>query len=554
MKSLISRSFIQKIIKSEIKKDYFKKIHTRFPPYPNGYLHIGHAKSICLNFGIARKYRGKCNLRIDDTNPIEKRSFERYVHSIKKDIKWLGFNWDGEVRYASNYQEMFYKYAVELIQKKLAYVDHLDRNSIKEYRGNFNQVGKNSPYRDRTVEENLELFKKMKSGLYEEGRICLRAKIDMYSPYMILRDPVLYRIKKNIEKSDDLRCKKFTIYPTYDFAHCISDALEGITHSLCTLEFRENRRLYDWILNNISIVHKPKQYEFSRLNLEYTVMSKRKLSQLIDLKMVESWEDPRLPTISGMRRRGYTAESIRMFCQKIGVTKQESRIEMKVLESCVRKDLDLFSQRMMGVLNPVLLIIENMKQDEEHNLIIFRHPKNRKMGVKFLKFNNRLYVDKFDFLKKDGDLDPLLFEKMFRLRHAYTIEINRVERDKQKNISKIYCQYKKKPMDQFFDKSKRTRKIIHWVSAKYGIRAEFRIFNHLFTEPYPGENFLKSFNSDSMLLKQGIVEPNLLDFQKGEPFQLEREGYFCIDSTSDYSRNSKLIINQTVSLKRTKDE
>ncbi|MDO1711900.1 glutamine--tRNA ligase, partial [Proteus mirabilis] len=429
-------NFIRQIIDEDLATGKHNSVHTRFPPEPNGYLHIGHAKSICLNFGIAQDYQGKCNLRFDDTNPV-KEDVE-YINSIQKDVQWLGFQWDGNVHYSSDYFDQLYQYAIELINKGLAYVDELSAEEIREYRGTLKEPGKNSPYRSRSVEENLALFEKMRAGGFEEGKACLRAKIDMASPFIVMRDPVLYRIKFAEHHQTG---NKWCIYPMYDFTHCISDALENITHSLCTLEFQDNRRLYDWVLDNITIPCHPRQYEFSRLNLEYTVMSKRKLNQLVTENIVDGWDDPRMPTISGLRRRGYTAESIREFCQRIGVTKQDNNVEMASLEACIRDDLNENAPRAMAVIDPVRLVIENMPEGEEI-LTAPNHPNKPEMGTREVPFSREIYIDRADFKEEaNRQYKRLVLGKEVRLRNAYVIKAERVEKDEQGEITTIYCTY-----------------------------------------------------------------------------------------------------------------
>lgn len=425
-------NFIRQIIDEDLATGKHNSVHTRFPPEPNGYLHIGHAKSICLNFGIAQDYQGKCNLRFDDTNPV-KEDVE-YINSIQKDVQWLGFQWDGNVHYSSDYFDQLYQYAIELINKGLAYVDELSAEEIREYRGTLKEPGKNSPYRSRSVEENLALFEKMRAGGFEEGKACLRAKIDMASPFIVMRDPVLYRIKFAEHHQTG---NKWCIYPMYDFTHCISDALENITHSLCTLEFQDNRRLYDWVLDNITIPCHPRQYEFSRLNLEYTVMSKRKLNQLVTENIVDGWDDPRMPTISGLRRRGYTAESIREFCQRIGVTKQDNNVEMASLEACIRDDLNENAPRAMAVIDPVRLVIENMPEGEEI-LTAPNHPNKPEMGTREVPFSREIYIDRADFKEEaNRQYKRLVLGKEVRLRNAYVIKAERVEKDEQGEITTI---------------------------------------------------------------------------------------------------------------------
>ncbi|EFO44759.1 glutamine--tRNA ligase, partial [Vibrio parahaemolyticus AQ4037] len=430
-------NFIRQIIDKDLADGKHTSVHTRFPPEPNGYLHIGHAKSICLNFGIAQDYQGQCNLRFDDTNP-EKEDIE-YVESIKKDVNWLGFEWDGEVCYSSNYFDKLYEYAIELINKGLAYVDELSPEQIREYRGTLKEPGKPSPYRDRSVEENLALFEKMRAGEFEEGKACLRAKIDMGSSFMVMRDPVLYRVRfATHHQTGD----KWCIYPMYDFTHCISDALEGITHSICTLEFMDNRRLYDWVLDNITIDCRPHQYEFSRLNLEYTVMSKRKLNQLVTEKLVNGWDDPRMPTVSGLRRRGFTPASIREFCKRIGVTKQENMIEFSSLESCIRDDLNENAPRAMAVLDPVKVVIENFEVGAVENLTLANHPNKPEMGEREVPFTREVWIEREDFREEaNKKYKRLVLGKEVRLRGAYVIKAERVEKDAEGNITTIYCTY-----------------------------------------------------------------------------------------------------------------
>lgn len=420
-------NFIRQIIDRDLEEHKFTSIRTRFPPEPNGYLHVGHAKSICLNFGLARDYNGKCNLRFDDTNPSKEDT--EYVDSIKQDVEWLGFKWDGEPKYSSNYFDKLYGYAVELINQGLAYVDELSPDEIREYRGTLTQPGRNSPYRDRSVEENLALFEKMKNGEFKEGTACLRAKIDMASSFICMRDPVIYRIKfQSHHQTGDRWC----IYPMYDFTHCISDALEGITHSICTLEFQDNRRLYDWVLEHISLNSptRPHQYEFSRLNLEYCLTSKRKLKYLVDEKIVDGWDDPRMPTISGMRRRGFTPASIREFCSRIGVTKQENVVQMSALENCVREDLNNVAPRAMAVLDPVKVVIENYPADQEEVQKAPNHPTDQQAGERDLHFTREIYIDRADFREEaNKQYKRLVLGKYVRLRYSYIIRAERCDKD-----------------------------------------------------------------------------------------------------------------------------
>lgn len=537
-------NFIRQIIDEDLATGKHTYIHTRFPPEPNGYLHIGHAKSICLNFGIAEDYHGQCNLRFDDTNPV-KEDVE-YVDSIQEDVKWLGFNWSGNVKYSSDYFDDLYKYAIELIKKGLAYVDELSSATICKYRGTLKLPGKNSPYRDRSIKQNLQLFDKMRAGGFEEGKACLRAKIDMSSSFIVMRDPVLYRIKyaKHHQSGN-----KWCIYPMYDFTHCISDALEGITHSLCTLEFQDNRRLYNWILDNININCHPRQYEFSRLNLAYTVMSKRKLNQLVAEHKVENWDDPRMPTISGLRRRGYTAASIREFCRRIGVTKQNNIVEMAIFESCIRDDLNESAPRAMAVLDPIKLVIENMPADEQM-LTMHNHPNKPEMGFRQVPFSRELYTDRADFCEEaNRQYKRLVLGKKVRLRYAYIVQANRVDKDSAGNITTIYCTYDADTLNKDPANGSKVKGVIHWVSALHALPAEIRLYDRLFTVPNPAaeENFLATINPDSLVIRYGFVEPSLITAQPGKAYQFEREGYFCADS-HDHTAE-KLVFNRTVGLR-----
>lgn len=539
-------NFIRQIIDADLASGKHTSVHTRFPPEPNGYLHIGHAKSICLNFGIAQDYQGQCNLRFDDTNP-EKEDIE-YVESIKKDVNWLGFEWDGEVCYSSDYFDKLHGFAIELINKGLAYVDELSPEQIREYRGTLTEPGKHSPYRDRSVEENLELFDKMKNGEVEEGKMCLRAKIDMASPFMVMRDPVLYRVRfATHHQTGD----KWCIYPMYDFTHCISDALEGITHSLCTLEFMDNRRLYDWVLDNITIDCRPRQYEFSRLNLEYTVMSKRKLNQLVTEKLVSGWDDPRMPTISGLRRRGFTPASIREFCKRIGVTKQDNTIEMSSLESCIRDDLNDIAPRAMAVLDPVKVVIENFDGATEM-LEIANHPNAPEMGNRQVPFTRELYIEREDFREEaNKKYKRLVLGKEVRLRGAYIIKAERIEKDEAGNITTIFCTYDNDTLGKNPADGRKVKGVIHWVSAEAGVPAEFRLYDRLFTVPNPGaaEDFVSVINPESLVVLKGFVEPALVSAEAEKAYQFERMGYFCADS-KDSSAES-LVFNRTVGLRDT---
>lgn len=539
-------NFIRQIIDEDLASGKHTSVHTRFPPEPNGYLHIGHAKSICLNFGIAKDYQGQCNLRFDDTNPV-KEDIE-FVDSIKHDVEWLGFTWSGDVRYSSDYFDQLHQYAVELINKGLAYVDELSPEQIREYRGSLTAPGKDSPYRTRTVEENLALFEKMRNGEFAEGTACLRAKIDMASPFIVMRDPVIYRIKFAEHHQTG---NKWCIYPMYDFTHCISDALEGITHSLCTLEFQDNRRLYDWVLDNITIPCHPRQYEFSRLNLEYAIMSKRKLSQLVTEKIVEGWDDPRMPTVSGLRRRGYTAASIREFCQRIGVTKQDNNVEMMALESCIRDDLNEHAPRAMAVLDPVKVIIENMSQDVEM-VTMPNHPNQPEMGSREVPFSREVYIDRADFREEaNKQYKRLVLGKEVRLRNAYVIKAERVEKNAEGEITTIFCTYDPDTLSKDPADGRKVKGVIHWVSAAHALPAEIRLYDRLFSvaNPAAAEDFLATINPESLIIKQGFVEPSLAAAQPEKAYQFEREGYFCADSR--YSTADRLVFNRTVGLRDT---
>ena len=539
-----THNFITQIIDEDLASGKHKSVHTRFPPEPNGYLHIGHAKSICLNFGLAKEYQGLCNLRFDDTNPV-KEDVE-YVDSIKADVEWLGFKWEGEPRYASDYFDALYGYAIELIEKGLAYVDELSPEEMREYRGTLTEPGKNSPYRDRTIEENLALFEKMKNGEFAEGKASLRAKIDMASPFMVMRDPVIYRIKfASHHQTGD----KWCIYPMYDFTHCISDAIERITHSLCTLEFQDNRRLYDWVLENISIERPlPHQYEFSRLNLEGTLTSKRKLLKLVNDGIVDGWNDPRMPTISGLRRRGYTPVSLREFCRRIGVTKQDNVVEYSALEACIREDLNENAPRAMAVIDPVRVVIENFEGEE--TLTAPNHPNRPELGERQLPFTKELYIDRADFREEaNKQYKRLVLGKEVRLRNAYVIKAERVEKDANGEITTIFCTYDPKTLGKNPADGRKVKGVIHWVSAVHNHPAEFRLYERLFTVPNPGaeEEIESVLNPTSLVVKHGFVEQSLANAEPEKGYQFEREGYFCADSKD--SRPEHLVFNLTVSLK-----
>ncbi|TKF01600.1 glutamine--tRNA ligase [Vibrio kanaloae] len=540
-------NFIRQIIDKDLADGTHSSVHTRFPPEPNGYLHIGHAKSICLNFGIAQDYQGQCNLRFDDTNP-EKEDVE-YVESIKNDVSWLGFGWSGDICYSSNYFDTLYAYAVELINKGLAYVDELSPEQIREYRGTLKEPGKASPYRDRSPEENLALFEKMRDGGFEEGKACLRAKIDMSSSFMVMRDPVIYRVRfAHHHQTGD----KWCIYPMYDFTHCISDALEGITHSICTLEFQDNRRLYDWVLDNITIDSQPRQYEFSRLNLEYTVMSKRKLNQLVVENLVQGWDDPRMPTISGLRRRGFTPSSIREFCKRIGVTKQENMIEFGSLESCIRDDLNENAPRAMAVLDPVKVVIENYEADTVETLTVANHPNKPEMGTREVPFTREVWIERDDFREEaNKKYKRLVLGKEVRLRGAYVIKAERIEKDAEGNITTIFCSYDNETLGKNPADGRKVKGVIHWVSANKALPAEIRLYDRLFTvaNPAAADDFAATLNPESLVTLNGFVEPSLAEGVAEQAYQFERTGYFCVDSKD--SKADALVFNRTVGLRDT---
>ncbi|WP_158769909.1 glutamine--tRNA ligase [Paraglaciecola sp. L1A13] len=543
-------NFIRQIIDKDLQSGLHKQVHTRFPPEPNGYLHIGHAKSICLNFGIAEDYQGQCNLRFDDTNP-DKEDID-YVNAIKKDVKWLGFNWQGEARYSSNYFDQLHAFAIELIEKGLAYVDFSNQEQVREMRGTLTRPGSNSPYRDTSIEENISQFSKMRNGEYKEGECLLRAKIDMASPFMCMRDPALYRVKfAHHHQTGD----KWCIYPMYDFTHCISDAIEGITHSLCTLEFQDNRRLYDWVLENITIDVVPRQYEFSRLNLEYTVLSKRKLIQLVEEEYVNGWDDPRMPTIAGLRRRGFTAASIREFCKRIGVTKMDNMVEMGMLEAPLRDELNENAPRAMAVLEPVKIIIENYPQDNSETLVAPNHPNRPEMGSREVPFSREIYIEAEDFREEaNKKFKRLVLGKEVRLRNAYVIKALRVEKDEQGNVTTIYCEYDADTLGKDPADGRKVKGVIHWVSAAHAVAAEIRLYDSLFSvaNPVAEEDFSACINANSLTIKQGWVEPSLTSVElvpdEIHAYQFERTGYFCFDKDST---SEKLVFNRTVGLRDT---
>ena len=537
-------NFIRQIIDEDLASGEHRKIVTRFPPEPNGYLHIGHAKSIALNFGIAEDYQGLCNLRFDDTNPQKEE--EAFVEAIKKDVSWLGYQWDG-LYFSSDYFEQLYHYAIELVEKGLAYVDELSAEQMREYRGTLKEPGKNSPFRDRSVEENLDLFKRMRTGEFEDGSRVLRAKIDMASGNINLRDPSLYRIRRGLvhHQTGDAWC----LYPMYDFTHPISDALEGVTHSLCTLEFEDHRPLYNWILDNISIDCHPRQIEFSRLNLQYTVMSKRLLTELVAEGLVSAWDDPRMPTIAGLRRRGYTPASIREFCKRIGVTKMDNSVEMGMLEACIREELDTSAPRRMAVLHPLKVTIDNYPDGQVEKLNSPNHPKDEAMGKREIPFTQDVYIDQNDFLEvaPNKKFKRLVAGGEVRLRNSYVIRCNEVIKDENGNIIELKCSYDAATLGKS-PEGRKVKGVIHWVSAKHAVPAEIRLYDRLMLDPVPSSEDWKSrINPESLVaLEKAVVEPSLADAEIGQRFQFEREGYFCRDTESSSGRP---VFNRVVTLR-----
>ncbi len=541
-------NFIRQIIDADLESGKHSSIQTRFPPEPNGFLHIGHAKAICLNFGIAQDYKGLCNLRFDDTNP-EKEDID-YVHSIEADVKWLGFEWSGETRYSSQYFDQLYGFAVELIEKGLAYVCFLTGDEAREYRGSLKAPGKNSPHRDTSVEDNLALFDKMKKGEFKEGECVLRAKIDMTSSFMCMRDPIIYRVRfAHHHQTGD----KWCIYPMYDFTHCLSDAIEGVTHSLCTLEFQDNRRLYDWVLENVSIDVVPHQYESSRLNLEYTVMSKRKLHTLVEEKLVNGWDDPRMPTIAAFRRRGYTPGSLREFTKRIGVTKMDNTVEMGVLEACIREDLNDNAPRAMAVLDPIKLVIENYPTGQVEELNVKNHPSDDEQGTRIVPFAAEIYIEAEDFREEaNKKYKRLVLDKAVRLRGAYVVTATRCDKDSDGNVITVYCNYNADTLGKNPEDGTKPKGVIHWVAAEQSIDAEIRLYDRLFNVPNPAaeENFQSVINEDSLItISNAKVEPSLVNAKPEQAFQFERQGYFCRDNKD--SEGDKLVFNRTVGLRDT---
>ena len=538
-------NFIRNIIDKDLASGKHTSVQTRFPPEPNGFLHIGHAKSICINFGIAQDYKGLCNLRFDDTNPANEEA--EYAEAIAKDVQWLGFNWAGEIRHSADYFDKLYGFAKELIAKGLAYVCELSMEEMRAYRGTLTEPGKNSPYRDRSIEENLDLFRKMKAGEYDDGALALRAKIDMSSPNINMRDPVIYRIKKahHIRTGD-----KWCIYPTYDFTHGISDAIEGITHSLCTLEFEDHRPLYDWFLDHISIDCHPQQIEFSRLNLEHTITSKRKLNQLVVEGIVDGWDDPRMPTISGMRRRGYSPAAIRDFISRTGVTKKVHTVEMSLLENSIREDLGDNAPRAMAVLKPLKVTIINYPEDKVETIQAPCHPQNESMGTREICFSKTLYIDQADFRESaNKKYKRLVLGKAVRLRNAYVISCKDMVKDEQGNVIELLCEYDEDTLGKN-PQGYKAKGVIHWVSEAHSKVAKVRLYDRLFNTANPAaqEDFLQAINPDCLeIVDDARVEMSLAQAKPEEVFQFEREGYFCADRY-DHTSDS-LVFNRTVTLR-----
>jgi len=542
-----SLDFIREIVRDDLAKGKHDSIVTRFPPEPNGYLHIGHAKAICLSFGIAEEFGGRCHLRFDDTNPVKEEM--AYIEAIVRDIRWLGFDWGEHQYYASDYFEQLYEWAEELICAGKAYVDDLSAEQIREYRGTLTEPGEDSPYRVRGVEENLDLFRRMRAGEFDDGSRVLRAKIDMAAGNMNMRDPVLYRIlHARHPRTGDAWC----IYPTYDFAHGQSDAIEHITHSLCSLEFEDHRRLYDWLIDNLPVPSKPRQIEFARLNLPYTVMSKRRLLQLVEEGHVSGWDDPRMPTLSGIRRRGFPAEAVRAFADRVGVAKRASVVDYALLEHCVRTVLNMTAERRMAVLRPLKLVITNYPEDEVEELKAINNPEDEAAGTRMVPFSRELYIERADFMedppKKFFRLAP---GREVRLRYAYFVTCQEVIRDSDGNPIELRCTYDPASRGGNSPDGRRVKATLHWVSAPHAHRAELRLYDHLFTRPDPGADghFRDDINPDSLELLDGaMVEPSVAEFKPGERVQFERQGYFCVDPDSSSER---LVFNRTVTLRDT---
>ncbi len=541
-------NFIKQIIDEDLASGRFDHVHTRFPPEPNGYLHIGHAKSICLNFGIAEEYNGKCNLRFDDTNPLKED--QEYIDAIIEDVRWLGFDWEDRLYFASDYFEQMYQYAVQLIKMGKAYVDDLSSEEIREYRGTLTKPGKESPYRNRSVEENLDLFERMRKGEFKDGQKVLRAKIDMKSGNLNMRDPVMYRI---IHASHPRTGNKWCIYPMYDWAHGLEDSIERITHSICTLEFEDHRPLYDWFLDQLQIFH-PRQIEFARLNLSYTVMSKRKLLRLVEEGYVSGWDDPRMPTIAGLRRRGYTPEAIRDFADRIGVAKANSVVDIALLEHCLREDLNKRAERRMVVLKPLKVIIDNYPDDLEEELEAENNPEDPSAGTRKIPFSKVIYIEQDDFReeapKKWFRLAP---GKEVRLKHAYYITCQNVIKNEQGQVIELHCTYDPQSRGGWSQDGRKVKGTLHWVSAKHAIPIEVRLYEHLFSKEDPeeveeGQDFTANINPKSLtVIKDALAEPDLKKAKPGDRFQFLRQGYFCADLKDHTTEH--LVFNRTVTLR-----
>jgi glutaminyl-tRNA synthetase len=547
----IPLNFIHQIIEEELSRGKNNgRVHTRFPPEPNGYLHIGHAKSICLNFGTARKYNGLANLRFDDTNPVKEDT--EYVDSIMEDVRWLGFDWDDRLFYASDYFDQLYKWAIKIINEGKAYVDDLNAEQISEYRGTVNRAGTESPFRSRTIEENLELFTRMKNGEFEDGSKVLRAKIDMTHPNMLMRDPIMYRI---LHTDHHRTGDKWCIYPMYDYAHGQSDYLEGITHSICTLEFEVHRPLYEWYLEQVAEgEYRPRQIEFARLNLTYTVMSKRKLLQLVNEKVVDGWDDPRLPTICGLRRRGYTPESLRNFADTIGIAKRDQLIDVALLEFCVREDLNKRSNRVMAVLNPVKLILDNFPEGRVEELEAINNPEDPEAGSRKVQFSKELYIEREDFMENPtGKFFRLKPGGEVRLKYGYIIKCESINKDKEGNITEIHCTYQADTRSGMPNSNKKVKGTLHWVSAAHAVPVEVRLYDRLFSNETPenveeGHDFKENLNPGSLKVITAYAEASVKNAKPGDRFQFERLGYFCVDPDTN---NSLIVFNRTVALKDT---
>jgi glutaminyl-tRNA synthetase len=537
-------NFLEQIIQRDLAEGKYQQVTTRFPPEPNGYLHIGHAKSICLNFGLAEKFNGRCNLRFDDTNPAKED--QEYVQAIMDDVRWLGFHWDGEVRYASGYFDQLYQWALYLIKSGKAYVCHLSADQAREHRGTLTEPGKNSPYRERSVEENLAWFEKMRSGMLADGECVLRAKIDMANGNINMRDPILYRIRK---QSHHQTGDQWCIYPTYDYAHGQGDAIEGVTHSICTLEFADHRPLYDWFIANLPVPAQPHQYEFGRLNLNHTVTSKRKLKLLVDDAYVDGWNDPRMPTLAGFRRRGYTSAAIRKFCEMIGVTRADGVVDVAMLEHAIRDDLDKTAPRAMTVLRPLKVVLSNYPEGQTEYLMAKGHPNRDDLPQRTLPFGREIFIDQEDFREEaNKKYKRLVLGKRVRLRHAYVIEAEQVVKDAQGNISEIRAKVIADTLGKDPEDGTKPKGVIHWVSADRCMDMEVRIYERLFTDPAPDsgdKNFLDFINPHSLtVLHHCKGEIGLFDAMTGQAFQFEREGYFCRDSKA-----TGMVFNRTIGLK-----